>query len=239
MRSVQFNLTVCVLLLAIPAWGKQSSQNASTSQPVSDPQAVAVVQAAITALGGATAIGQAKSWTFQAQMQGPHANGSVSYTISTDSDTGQYVRADGSMKQAPLIHSHFLPALVGAILVKESQDAEFSILISGPSTLGSESVNVIVFAIGPQSFPAQIWYFNSANLPVRVDFRLPAEIGARRSFPFVVALSDYQSVSGVLYPFEIDSFVPGKPLETVTLRSVAPGATIPPNEFSGQAGDQR
>ena len=239
MRSTRSALAVGILLIAVPSWGKQATQSATTPQPASDPQAVAVVQAAITALGGATTISQAQSWTFQAQMQGPHANGNLSYSMSTDTDTGQIVRADGTTKPAPAIHSHFLPALVGAILVKESQDPEFSIQNSGPSTVDSNPVNVIVFATGPQNFPAQIWYFNATNLPVRVNFRLPAEIGARSSFPFVVALSDYQPVSGVLYPFGIVSFVPGKPREMVTLQSVVPGTTAPPNAFTGQAGDLR
>ena len=79
MRSARSSLTFWMLLLAIPSWGKQAAQSASTPQPASDPQAVAVVQAAITALGGATAISQAQSWTFQAQMQGGHVNGDVTY----------------------------------------------------------------------------------------------------------------------------------------------------------------
>src|SRR5882762_5391311 len=145
MRSVRSALGLCVLALAIPSWGKQASQNASTPQPASDPQAVAVVQAAITALGGATAIGQAQSWTFQAQMQGSRANGSVEYVMSTDIDTGKFVLPDGTTRPAPAIHSLFVPALVGAILLKESQDPEFSMQYAGLSTQDSKPVTTIVF----------------------------------------------------------------------------------------------
>jgi hypothetical protein len=238
MRFVRSALALCILLLAIPSWGKQASQNASSPQPGSDPQAVAVVQAAITALGGAAAIGQAQSWTFQAQMQGPHANGNVEYLISTDTDTGKRLRRDGKMRAAPLIHSHFLPALVGAILVKESQDPAFTIQYGGTSAIDSKPVTTIIFnfANGPK-FPAQIWTFDATNLPVLVDFKAPAEIGARRSFPVVVALSDYRSVSGVLYPFLISSLLPGRPPQVVTVQSLAPATTVVPNEFSGLGGD--
>jgi hypothetical protein len=240
MRCLRFGLLI-FLLFGVSAWAQQptASQQATSTQPASDPQAVAVVQAAITALGGATAISQAQNWTFQAQLQGPHANGNVSYSMSTKTDTGQLALANGTTNQAPLIQSHFLPALVGAILVKESQDPDFAILTGGSSTLDSVPVNIIVFAIGPQSIPAQIWYFNSSGLPVLVDFKLPAEIGARRSFPNVVSLSDYRSVSGVLYPHEIVSLVPGKPRELVTIQFVTPGATAATNNFTGQAGDLR
>jgi hypothetical protein len=204
--------------------------------PQSDPQAVAVVQAAITALGGTSAIGQAQSWTFQAQMQGPHANGNVEYRISTHTDTGK-ILAKGKAKPAPLIHSHFIPALVGRLLLKQSQDPRLSILYAGTSTLDSKPVNVVVFVVGPTRFPAQIWSFDATNLPVQVDFRQSAEIGARESFPFVVSLSDYQSVSGIFYPFRIVSLLPGRPPQIIALRSVAADASVPPNDFNGPGGD--
>ncbi len=237
MRSARFGLLSWLLLLSVPAWCQQGTQ--ATTQPASDPQAVAVVQAAITALGGATAIGQAQSWTFQAQTQGPHSNGNIDYTISTDTDTGKRFLRDGTTRPAPAIHSHFVPALVGAILLTESQDPNFSMLYAGASTMDSKPVTAIIFAVGPAKLPAQIWTFDAANLPVQIDFRLPAQIGARESFPFVVALSDYQPVSGVQYPFRIISFVPGKPPEIVTLQSVSASTTAPPNDFNGPGGDLR
>jgi hypothetical protein len=241
MRSARFGLLLFFLLFNVSIWAQQpaSSQQATPAQPTSDPQAVAVVQAAITALGGATAIGQAQSWTFQAQTQGPHSNGSVDYVISTDTDTGKLARADGTTRPAPKIHSHFVPALVGAILLKESQDPEFSMQYAGPSTQDSKPVTTIVFRVGSEGFPAQIWTFDAANLPVQIDFRLPAEIGARQTFPLVVALSDYRPVAGVLHPFQIVTFWPGKPPEIVTLQSVNANATAPPNDFNGPAGDLR
>jgi hypothetical protein len=220
-----------VVLFSIPLF----AQNTTSAQR--DPQAIAVVQAAMTALGGATAIGQAQSWTFQAQMQGPYANGNIEYKISTHTDTGRFRLANGQTKPAPPIRSHFIPALVGPILLKQSQDPEFSILYAGTSTLASGPVTVVVFAIGPTRLPAQIWFFDAANRPVQVDFRVPAQIGARESFPFLTALSDYRSVSGVSYPFQIVSVVPGKPPEIVALQSVATSATVPPNDFNGPGGD--
>jgi hypothetical protein len=241
MRSARFGLLLFFLLFNVSVWAQQptTSQQATSGQQASDPQAVAVVQAAITALGGATAIGQAQSWTFQAQTQGPHSNGSVDYVISTDTDTGKRVRPDGTTQPAPAIHSHLVPALVGLILLKESQDPQFSMQYAGLSMQDSKPVTAIVFRLGSEGFPAQIWTFDTANLPVQIDFRLPAEIGARQSFPLVVALSDYRPVSGILYPFQIVTLWPGKPPEIVTLQSVSANATAPRNDFNGQAGDLR
>jgi hypothetical protein len=219
-----------VILFSIPL-------PAQTTSAQGDPQAIAVVQAAITALGGATAIGQAQSWTFQAQVQGPHANGNVEYRISTHTDTGKFVLANGKTKPAPPIRSHFVPALVGSILLKESQDPQFSILYAGTSTLASGPVTIVVFAVGPTKLPGQIWFFDAANLPIQVDFKQPAEIGARESFPVVVMLSNYQPVSGVFYPFRIVSILAGRPPQIIALRSVAGDATVPPNDFNGPGGD--
>jgi hypothetical protein len=239
MRFARSALALCVLLLAIPSWGKQASQSASTPQPASDPQAVAVVQAAITALGGATAISQAQSWTFQAEMQGSFGNANVSYAMSTDTDTGTIVLADGTTRAVPAGHSHFVPALVAAILLRESQDPEFSLHFGGLSTLDSKPVTVIIFSAGPIQFPSQTWYFDAANLPVQVDFRLSAVIGARQSHYGLVSLSDYRSVSGVLYPFRMIAFSRSGPPQIVTLQSLSISATASTNQPNAAAGDSR
>jgi hypothetical protein len=190
-------------------------------------------------LGGAAEIGQAQSWTFQAEMQGPHANGPVNYVISTDTTWGKVTRSDGSTERARPIHSHFVPALAGAILLKESQDADFTMQYVGASMLDSKPVAVIAITIGRSGFPAQTWAFDQNNLPVQIDFRLPAEIGARQSLYGAVHLSNYQSISGVLYPFQIVSFLPGRPPQITMLQSVSTSAAAPMNEFNGLAGDLR
>jgi len=238
MRSVRFSLMLCLLLSYLPAWGQQQSTQAA-AQPTNDPQAVAVVQAAITALGGATVISQAQNWAFKAQTQGPHSNGNVDYSLSTDPDTGKITKAGGSTTPAPLISSHFVPALVGAILLKESQDPEFTIQYGGSGNLESKPVTAIVFMVGKTPMPAQIWVFDAANLPVLIDFRSPAEIGARQSFPVVVGLSDYRLVSGIMYPFQISTFLPGKPPEIITVQSVTAGLTAITNDYNASAGDLR
>jgi hypothetical protein len=241
MRFSRIGLLI-FLLFGSSVWAQQppTSQQASPIQLSSDPQAVAVVQAAITALGGATAISQAQSWTFQAVTQGPHSNGNVDYVISTDTDTGMRAGPNGTMRAAPLIHSHFVPALVAAILLKQFQDPTLTIQFGGTSTTDSKPVTTIIFNLTVEPrFPAQIWIFDATNLPVMVDFRAQATIGARASFPFGVALSDYRQVSGVMYPFQIMALVPGKPPQVITVQNLASNATAATNEFNGSGGDLR
>ena len=241
MRFSRSGLLLCCLFLSAPSWAQQPSGSQTTPQVASDPQAVAVVQAAITALGGATAISQAQSWTFQAQMRGAFANGSVGYVVSTDTDRGVFAAADGSTRPAPPIHSHFVPALIASILLKESQDPRFSFFyeVAGIQDVNPVSMIRVVLTDGSANFVAQFWWFDASGLPVLADFRLPAEIGARVSFPGVVRLSNYQTVSGVRYPFSIVAFLPGGLPQTTTIQSITTGSATTPNEFNGKGGDLR
>jgi hypothetical protein len=240
MRSLRSALAVCVLLLAVPSWGKQPPQSPSTTQPASDPQAVAVVQAAITALGGAVTISQVQSWTLQASVQGPTANGEVSYTMSTVPDTSWYVvSANGTTKPAPGIRSLFVPVAVGSVLTTESQDPRFLLKYRTSTSLGSKTVAVIDFYVPGVPFVAQVWCFDtSSNLPVSINFRLPAELGERISPQGVVNLSGYQTVSGVLYPFLLSVSIEHAHLpEVITIQAVTPSSSVLHGDYNSSAGD--
>lgn len=239
MRFARFGLALCILIVAIPSWGKQPPQSASTTQPASDPQAVAVVQAAITDLGGATAIGQAQSWTFQGQLEGPLDNGDRSETIDLQSASASIVVNGVSrppFKQS--IRSIFLPALLAFVLLQESQDSNYSVQYGGTSTLDSKPVTIVIFSMARSSYAiAQTWIFdNATGLPTRVGFKLPAILGQSESFPSVVDLSDYRSVSGVLYPFRIVTSLERSLPETLILQSVSPTVTTPSSTTAAPAG---
>jgi hypothetical protein len=243
MRFARFGLLPFFFLFNISVWAQQpaSSQQAASAQPASDPQAVAVVQAAITALGGAVAIGQAQSWTFQGRMFGAFGNENVSYAISTDADTGTLVFPDGTTKPAPKPQSYFLPALAASILLRQFQDPAFTMRSGGTTTMDSKPVTIVIFDFqaGTVQFPAQVWVFDASNLPVRVDFRLPTEIGAKRSIHGTVLLSDFHLVSGVLYPFTMVEMLPAAPTEVVTIHSVSSTVSAPKNEANAMGGDSR
>jgi len=195
-----------------------------------DPQAVAVVDAAITALGGSAAISQSQSWTFQAQIDGPMLNGTVSETVSVNAGpAAPVVMPNGvTIKKTPrAFPSAFVPSLIGAVLVKELKDPNYSMRYVGQTTLGSKAVTVVTFSLARTSFGiAQIWFFDSATgLPAGVEFRFPAQIGQAKSLPGTTIVSDYRSISGVLYPFRIVTVLPRRSLpETITLQSVSPSA---------------
>jgi hypothetical protein len=205
----------------------------------SDPQAVTIVQQAINALGGTKAIGLLQSWTFQAQTEGRIANGPISEGLVSSIPAGTTVQTPPPWARP---RSLFVPALVSAILVNESQDPKFSIKQAAPSPSVPNSA-VVVFSVTTKSgtsVTAQRWYFDSTrNLPMRVEFMLPAKIGLIESFPSVVTLSNYQAIGGVLYPFQIETYLQSENAgETVTLQSVTPSTTVPSASNASPGGAQ-
>jgi len=211
--------------------------------PSSDPQAVTVIQAAISALGGATAIGQAKNWIVQGALQGAVNSASSSDMISTSvANVANIVNGTTSTPLRNIASTSLLmPTLVGAILLKESQDPYFVMRYGGPATIGSQSVTQIIFARARTAFGlAQVWSFDSkTGLPAQIEFNLAAEIGQMRSPLGTVILSDYQAVSGILYPFEILVRIPRSPLpETITVSSVSASATQPSNPIAATGSAQ-
>jgi hypothetical protein len=222
MRFKRFGLTVCVLLFAIPASGKQAIQNTTTPQPANDPQAVAVVQAAITALGGATTIVKSDTWEIQGQFDGPSGTSSQDETINRQVPNATIV-VKGVSKPAPkfVTPSVFLPVLVGAILLQESQDSNFALRFDPPSSLASTPVNVIKFLDSTTQVIAQVWVFDTVtNLPVRVYFNSVAEIGQAKTYRATVDLSNYRIVSGVMYPFSIGVYIKNQLPESLTVLSL-------------------
>jgi hypothetical protein len=208
MHSARFGLLVSILLLNFPVWARQAPQQASAPQPASDPQAVAVVQTAITALGGAAAIGQAQSWTFQAQMQGPIASGDMTETITfaIPPTTGTTVEAPRNPPSRVQVPSLFLPVILGPILLKDSQDQTLFMRSEGTMTLGPTTATVVTFTtVGRINFVEQKWYFDSGTgLPAMVEFRLPPVVGPTDGFAGIVTLSDFRPVAGIVYPFHLE-----------------------------------
>ncbi len=220
---------VLTLMFSIPAFAQQP-----TTAATSDPQAVAVVQAAITAMGGATAIGPLQSWTFKAQAEGRIANGAISEGLALAIPTDSSLPAGTTAKAPPpwaRPRSLFVPALVSAILEKESQDPNF-VLKQAAAPPSVPNSTLVVFSVTTKTganIPAQQWYFdNTSKLPVRIDFTLPAKVGLMEAFPGAVVLSNYQAVGGVLYPFKIVAFLQRqRATQTITLQSVTPSTTVP------------
>jgi hypothetical protein len=242
MRFARLGVPFFLLLYCFSAWAQQPapSQQATSTQPAGDPQAVAVIQSAIAALGGTSAIGQPQGWTFQATIEGPIANGSVTYAMGWDGGpVNQIVLPNGNTKRARPAQSLFIPATIGSVLLDESKDSTFLMKYFGTTTINSKPASEVVFsATVTPNFPSQTWWFDVATgVPVRVEFLLPAEVGSRRSFTGTVELADYRSVAGVMHPFLVIMHSGTQPPQIITLHSVVPSTVSPPASFDGASGD--
>ena len=245
MSCVGLGLLVAVSTLQAQSTRQPSNtavrSGTSTSAPIQDPQALEIVQAAITALGGSQALSGTHTWTFQAHMEGPLANGNVNYPItvnSTGTEDAVVQARNGKQWTAPPVHSLFVPFVLGSVLVDQTQNTQFSIRYLGLSNQGTTSAEVVTFipAADPNSLP-QLWHFDTkTSLPTSVSFGSPAELGSTISVPGQTLLSDYRPISGVLYPFRVVINLAGKGPEVITLQWVGTTTTTE-HAFNALGGD--
>jgi hypothetical protein len=202
-----------------------------TTSAHGDPQAIAVVQAAITAMGGATAIGQAGTWEVQALLEGPLETGNRTENVS--------FQAPNSAAPKHIVPSLFLPALLGAVLLQESQDSSYSMRFDGSSMLASKPVTVVTLLSNSSQAVAQIWVFDTATgLPARVFFESPAQIGLTQSFRALIDVSDYRAISGVLHPFHIVTYLEDRLPQTLNLQSLTASSSASPSQPGTPGGAQ-
>ena len=246
MRVLRFFFSVLVLLFTVqlaaqnkmpvpPGFIPPRVSTPPPSPPVqgqstpstSDPQAVAVAQAAINAIGGDDSDWRSAKLDIQSSSEGRIENGPITgVLVSTISQTTQ---PSGKTAKIPppwaRPRSLFVPALVGAILAKQSQDPTI-LLTQGTASTSTPNASVVIFSTKTKSgaAPAQRWYFDkTSSLPNRIDFLLPAKIGPVEAFAGTELLSNYQNVGGILYPFQIVAFLQSpRAMETITLQSVTP-----------------
>jgi hypothetical protein len=213
------------LFVVVPSWG----QTRSTPAP-SDPQAVAIVQQAIAALGGSAAIGQAQTWKFQGRMDGQRKNEHAKGVLTTI--IPEFAKAPDRKTPPPWAtpRSVFIPALAGLILLKQSTDATYSVQQNDKDGI------VFMRVYEGKSWPTQRWHFDpTTKLPTKIEFIGTPRIGIVHGFPGTVTLTDYRSVGGVLYPFQIVMSQRRQNIEQkIELMAVIPGVDAPSrNDYVG------
>ncbi len=219
-----------VLVLII---GFQFPLSAQKSSAASDPKAVATVQAAIAALGGEGTLDQTRTWKFQSRLDGQRkSEDAIEILTSIIPEDAKRVPGQKAPPSWATPRSLFVPALAGAILLKQSKDSTLSLQqATGPAS-ESKSVTVVFSrAVGSagRNLPIQRWYFDEkTHLPRQIEFLVPARIGQIEGFSGMVALSDYRPVAGVLYPFQIETFLSGQHAhQKIELVSVTPSTDAP------------
>lgn len=152
--------------------------------------------------------------------------------------------SNGTAVAAPqfVVAATFIPALVAPLLSQQLANAECPLVYDGSIKLGSEVVTVVKTRL-MSSWKAsvrvteQTWYFDTmTNLPVKIDFLLPSQISPLVSIQASIALSNYQQVSGVLYPFQVTRSYRKQVASVATIQSVSVNPTILASDFDAPLG---
>ncbi len=227
--------------------------------PIRDDDAVKVVQASISAMGSANVIGAVQSYIVQSNVTAmpgaPGKDGVAVWTVAGGDSRWDYPTSQGtstlssgngspftslngttqSMPQRA-VRALIVPHLVASLLLKEFLDQNYSIINFGTTTLDSKAVTIVKIESQRTRDDArvttQIWYFdNQSNLPSRVEYHLPDAKVQSRFMPIAVDLSDYESVSGVLFPSQVITTINGIQIEVLHLASVQMNPQVASSTF--------
>jgi hypothetical protein len=256
-RCARFAAAVLVVFALSVAFAQTPTSTAPVAQR--DPAALAAVQNAVNAMGG-SAIAGLRDCTAQATVQpAPDVHSSpyaITYKNSGDqfriesvrdnqlvvlaTDTTHYQRqnADGKLKLLPahMLPSEFPKHLVALVLYRELQNSAYSVQYGGTGTVSGRKVVFVTTQLeGDKDWApltSQVWSFDAVTgLPVRVDWVIPMVHNMDNTVSGYAEFADFRSVSGVLIPFQITSYVDGSKLTVQTITSVSVNAGISPAEF--------
>lgn len=235
-----------VAFLAVPV----ASAQTSVTKAVRDPQAVALVQKAIAAMGptptdsSATGIiditegSDSETGTVQILTLGTDAS---SETISLPS--GERVVVYSDLHAREVIKDQSTSTSLEAALTDQCPDFPLPLLSSllanpdvsvryvAAESVDGRSVQHIrlwkSFASKPQlqslaAFSTRdVWIDPVSGLPLKIAYFRRTAGGTAPAVPMEVEFSNYNKVSGVLYPFLIQKSCNGTPWQTITIQNVS------------------
>ena len=262
MRVIRPTLSfLCACALSLPA-GSQQPTTTSTTPPQRDAQAVALMQQSVGAFGSvqpldSTATGSVTITAGASTTQGTvtiltkgSAETSIQFQMSSDPWTVVFANGEANKMEASQTTAYPLelaasnqclyfplPYLSGVL-----SNADYSIQYVGQETLGSSTANHIVVqntfnSVANLQFlsrftAADIWLDATTGLPLKIAMIRRFGGGSARQYPFFVSYSNYQSVSGVRYPFTIQEYVTGTLWAATTIQSVTFNSGLTDSGFS-------
>jgi hypothetical protein len=238
----------------------------TSSTPQRDAQAVALLQQSVSAFGpvrpsDSTATGSVTITAGSLTIQGSitiltkgSAETSTQFQVPNNPWTvvfanGQANKVEGTQTTVhPLERSassqclYFpLPFLIGVL-----NNPDYSIRYVGHENVGSATTNHIAVQNTFNSSPAyqflssftagDIWIDTSSGLPVKIAMIRREGGGSAPKIPFSVVYSNYQTVSGVRYPFTIQEYITETLWATTTIQSVAFNTGLTDSTFQVSTG---
>lgn len=228
-----------------------------------DPQAVSVFQQAVLAMGRSVPTDSTATGTIATQAGSLAEQGTVLIqTRGTNQTAVQVQTPHGRTTVYSQGLGSFVTSLavspISTELALSSQSAEFPLpllaaALNNPDTafkyVGLESINgssthhiqfwnSYASVTGSQllvEFTVKdIWIDAASYLPVRVSYTQRARGGSEPRIPVDYFYSNYQNVSGVLYPHSISKSFNGTPSATITIQQVVFNAGLSDSNFPVQ-----
>jgi hypothetical protein len=251
---------VCLFTLIVVSTLAQST---TTTSPVRDPQAIATFQSAISALGGVSAAAAIQDFSIQGTEEyaaNPDPtpatftwlNSGVEFSFTVQNANGTYTALSGHGTPAQLKHGSWIPlppyvarsvlALHNPVFVlyTELLNQNYSLQYVGAAVVDNKPAIQIHTADNSdatgQYVTRQEWYFDLTSfLPVRVEYKIPDERNVQGSTTGSEEFSNYQSVSGLVVPYQITIEVLHLQL-IANVTSVIFNSGLPPSIFNPPAG---
>ena len=253
-----------ILFLFAPLSESALTQRQTSSQtPVPDAQAIAVLQQAIVAMGSTPPSDSTAAGTVSTVSGSQIEQGTIRIlTRGTDQTLEQIQTPHGATtvysrdEASSLVGSTVSPLSIESALSSQCPDFPLPLLAGainnsdigykyiGPETLNGAAVYHIQFWNSYSSNPSMkplsdfttkdIWIDSTSYLPARLSYVHRVAQGSSPRIPVDVFYSNYQNVSGILYPFSVHRSFNGTPWATITIQSVTLNGGLTDSDFPVQ-----
>jgi len=237
----------------------------TTSAPQRDPLAVALLQKSVSVMGvppsDSTATGRVTTVAGSLTQQGEvtiltRGSSQTSIQFQIPDNPWTFVFASGQANKIESAQTTVYPLELSAssqclyfplpFLSGILNNADYSVQYIGQEVLGSSTANHIVVQNTFNSTPtykfllpftaADIWIDASSALPVKIGMIRRDGGGSAPKIPFSVVYSNYQTVSGVRYPFTIKEYITETLWATTTIQSVTFNSGLTDSNFQVATG---
>jgi hypothetical protein len=265
MRIRVLALAASLLLISNTSVSGLQTPTATSAAPQRDPQAVVLLQNSVSAMGSLPSDSSA-SGNITIVAGSLTEQGTIHILTRGTSQTSVTVQAgvvnwsvifsggqsnrieEGTTKALPLELSassqslHFPLPFVYNLL----SNPDFSVQFVAQESLGTSTVNHIhvqnTFASQPLSqflsefTSADVWLDASTGLPAKISLARRLGGGSAPRIPISISYANYQSVSGVQYPFTIQEFITETLWGTTHIQSVSFNSGLTDTNFPILAG---
>jgi len=223
-----------LLALSTSVCFAQSPASAPAQQTAAsrDATAVNIANQAISAMGGTAAIGQINDCLAQGNVQRPldsiapsasftWKNSGAEFRYEQDgrptimTGHGKPAKLNGGKTTRLLANatiSDFPAHLAASQLLKRLNDSRYGFAaLDDSQAAGRPAARIKIWFNGTnliQTLTTQVWFIDKASaLPLRVEYVVPDLHNASLQGHFAVDLSDWRTISGVLVPYRITTYL--------------------------------